>query len=478
MKKILMRLLKVTIFLTILGLGVFGLYKYQPELFSELYSFKKFEVTIIDDSDNVLADKIEVKGNSYLRILDIENKEKDLIRLQEDITMTLDNLEDSDSTLFIHWEIKEIEETIEEKERKVIVVSPKTIESKDYTITLKIEDPKLVKIKENDLLLNQSKIAYTKDTEIVPYLDEIDLEIHQDYKGDWHIKENDKLIKIDDYKFKTIKEGDESSKKILDSNIELVYITYQDKNDNYIDDFTETFTVKFNTSVEETINSRTVKWEDTIELPILKHDSKVFYEWYSDKEMKVPFTEHTKVRENLTLYAKFKNINTVMNESVEEPIYRKDILDQVEKIIAVYNYGIDENYNKTIEAEEKTKAEEKEYNRVNNIFTDEKLKVLNFHNPNHNKLYIVSFLNEDMDFLFGIVSPYGRTIKVYDTIDSKQQEIAVRQNTTVVLDETKLLKSNEKLLNYKTEYYKINETVYVKVSPNVDFKTLELEDSN
>lgn len=406
----------------------------------------------IKDSDNNIIETIDVKKNSILEIYDSKNNIKEEIVINDEKELTLQNEEDSDSELFINYSVTK-KSNVDSK--STYEIKPEYQKKKDFVLSASSDSKS--KLKLNGYTYNRRNIPVEKGTTYKKIIPEITIE--KDYKGSWVYVSSKKEVILTD---------------VIDKDTEIQFVTYQDKNNNNIDDFTETFTVKYNTTVDEIkINEVAVGWEETVKLPTLKHDTKVFYEWYTDSTMKVIMTEDTKITSNMTLYAKFKDINQVMNESVETPIVRKSLALQIERIINDYNEGVDKRYNELITKENTDREKREQYEKENNIFNAERVYSTEFSNTALNKLYFVTFIDQNSEFIYGFVAPYGRTIKVYDSKNNLYKEYAVRQHTTITLSDEELISYNEELVEYTSEYYKINDTIYVKVTPAVKITAVE-----
>lgn len=443
-KKKIVKISILAIFIIIITLGGYLSYEkiYLP-------SQKEYIVKIHGDND-ILLDKLTFKKDSYIQVLDQNKKVQRKIKLNENTkTLILENAKDTDNLLFNGWEFEKKVDKKEEFYKKDIVYfnAKPTYDNKEDFVLKFIADEKAI------VLVDEQKVTYlnkpyTSETSINDYLPEVMIE--KDYKGDWVI--GDTIV-------------DENT--IIDKDSILQFKTYQDKNNNSIDDFTEEFTIDFVTNIEQNVDSRVVKWEGKIELPKLEDESKIFYEWYVDEDYKREFTEQTKVTDNLTLYAKVKGFKEIINETIEDPIDRKDIGLQVKKMLEKRNKSVDQAFNKEIENKDKERAELKKYNQENNIVTQDIQVEINLQNLEHNKLHLVNFVDPLNKFIYSLVLPYGQTIKVVNENGNLYQEYAVRQNTTIVLDEKQLVSNTSKLDKYDSEYRQINDSVFVKIQPTI-----------
>lgn len=396
--------------------------------------------------NNVLIEELTFKEGSYINLLNDKGEVDKTIKLKNN-NETI-KLQEDPEEIIDTWEI---EEKINKKDkfyqRDILYfeLTPKYRDKKDLILTFKADDDK-ANILENEQVADYIKVGYKKDTPITDYF--ADLEIDKDFKGDWYI-DNDKV----------------NNETKIDKATDLVFKTYQDKNNNNIDDFTETFTIKFETNLEQEIPEKVVKWEETINLPELKDDTKVFFEWYSDKEYKNKITENDKITSDMTLFAKIIPFEEVVNKSVSNPIDRKDIALQVKRMLDKRNSKVDEVYNKEIEEKEKEREALINYNKENNIIMQDLETTIDLHNLDHNKLHLITFTTPLNDFIYSIIAPYGQTIKITNEYGELYKEYAVRHDTTITLDEDKLIQGGNELEEYHSEYRKINNTIFIKIQP-------------
>ncbi|MEM5057970.1 InlB B-repeat-containing protein, partial [Enterococcus faecalis] len=179
---------------------------------------------------------------------------------------------------------------------------------------------------------------------------------------------------------------------IINEDTVLQFKTYQDKNDNWIDDFSEAFTVNFVTNTGEEIENQVIGWEGTIGLPqlqTLKEENKVFYDWYSDEQLTNVVTNESKVTSDMTLFAKVKSIPEIINTTIEHPITRKDIAIEVQSVLHEQNSDIDKQFNTKVLEEEKERKALKAYNKANNILSEKVEQVTQLHNLGQKKLYLI-----------------------------------------------------------------------------------------
>lgn len=441
-KKIAKISIVVAIILILITLGTYLGYQkiYLP-------SKTEYKVKVFEDNE-LFLNELTFKEGSYIQVLDQNENAKKKINLNKDNkSITLENVDNIDNLIFDTWEIeKKTKEKDKFYKNDIIYFNAKPIYHEKDDFVLNFLADKKATILSKGQEVTYLKKPYKVDTSIIDYLPEVNTE--KDYKGDWVVEDT----KID------------KDTKIEKDSI-LKFKTYQDKNDNKIDDFTEEFTVDFITNIEQEVDPKVVKWEETIELPILEDESKIFYEWYVDKEYKREFTEKTKVVDNLTLYAKVKSFKEIINDTIEDPIDRKDIAMQVEQMLEKRNQNVNLVYNQEVEEKEKERKALKEYNEENKVVTQNVEVEINLHNMEHNKIYLINFVDTSNNFIYSLVAPYGQTIKVLTDNGSLYQEYGVRHNTTIVLDEKKLISSENNLEKYHSEYREINDTVFIKIQP-------------
>lgn len=436
-------LLIVSLILVIVG-GYLGYKKIylpsQTEYTAEIYS-----------ENGVYLEDITFKKGSYLQVLNNEGKIENEIDLTKDVDkIELENAEDTDNLMFSSWEItEEVQENDRFYQPTILYYQAQPIyqEQKDHILTFTV-DEKATLLSDNEKEVRYIRKAYAGKDNIMDYLPEI--QIDKNFNGDWVNKLSNDIITKDTE---------------VTSDLSIEFTTYQDKNNNNIDDFTEEFTITFVNDLNQEIEDKIVKWEETLGLPVITDDNYVFYDWYIDDEFEIKFTENTKVTDNLTLHAKIKKINEVINESVNTPIYREEIAIKIGEHLNKQNKSIDENYNaEIIKIEEETKAL-KEYNKENNIVEENLDKVIELHNLNHNKLYLINFIDPTGNYLFSFVAPYGQTLKIFTESGELFEEYGIRNSATIILNEQDLLNSSDELDMYHTEYREINERVFIKLQP-------------
>lgn len=502
-------LLVLVILLMTIGGCIFYWYQYH-----HIPSTRKWQIEVKDIQQAKVAE-IEVQRNTMIVVLDDKGNEISNIEISDGMTeVQLPKPAENKKLLFQNWSIA-FQKRDEKTKQNIYHAKPNYIDAKDFLLTVQSDEHSRLYNKEGKDV-EGLVIPYTKDTEVLDYLPSVEAEEH--YKGNWFYIEEDgsevKLIprnEIDKAQEKQdsknpsendsrkTKESENKSKKTeqkkdnkksadkkqegdSENNIKeetqkmnrvnrhttLIFKTYQDKNNNFKDDFGEKFTVKFNTDIKDVkYKDIVVGWEENVKLPILKDKQRVFFGWSSDEKFEHPFREADKVTSDLVLYAEFRPIDEVMNRSVEQPIYRQDVAFQVLKILEINNKQVDVAYNKKIKQEEEAKKKKEEQDRKNNIFSPPKQTMIELHNVDREKLYLITFIDEYNQYRFSFVSPYGRTVKIYDGQDNLLKEYAVRHNTTIPLNTSDFVTKWEKLEGFRSEYFKFNDTIYIKISPDI-----------
>lgn len=400
--------------------------------------------------NGIKINELSFKESSSLKILDEQGEFVNEIDLTEEIgEVTLYAASSTKSLLLDDWEFEEkvLENGFLQRDEIYYTAKPMYLEKQDFVLTFITDEHS--RFYEKDQPLNYVSQGYKTGTNLQNSL--LTPSIDSDYKGFWTI------------------EGHEiTDETVIYEDTVLEFRTYQDKNDNGIDDFSEEFELHFVTNTEEEIESRVVTWEETIDLPVLqtlKEENKVFYDWYADEQMTEVFTSETKITNDMTLFAKVEYIPDIINTTIEYPISRNDIAIEVQKVLNEQNKKVDEGFNQEIQETEKERAEVKAYNEENNIVNNNVEQVVQLHNLGQNKLYLITFLDPLNNYLYSIVAPYGQTLKVVYEDGQLYKEYAIRQDTTIVLDQKVLLTESNELERYDFEYRQINESVFIKLQP-------------
>lgn len=431
-------------------------------LLGAYYFYQKFYVPMnegyvvsLEAQNEKMIDEITFSKYDYIEIKDINNETVETIELTKDLNeLTLLDPIDYEDKIFNDWLLSERDDNREisifnlfeiSTDITVYEVMPAYQEASDFVLTFRTDEN--AKLIEDEQEVTYVRIPYQAGQPISEVLPTI--EVKEDYNGDWTLNEN------------VIENETEATE---DS--EISFQSYQDINNNNLDDLAESFTIEFETNAKQSIEAvENIRWEETVDLPIVEDDNLIFFDWYTEPELENIFTSETKVQNDLTLYADMKNLNDVVNESVVSQITRKEIAIQVEKLLNDRNVLVDEAYQTILEQEELEREELKQFNEENNIVEQQSPAIVQVDNSDKNKLHLITFLDPSNNFLFAFVAPYGQNIKVTDDLGRLVNEYAVRQQTHIILDEKKLISSGSELDNFHTEYKQVNEAVFIKVQP-------------
>ncbi len=410
-----------------------------------LPSLKDVTVSIYKDN-GVKIDQLAFKEKSYLQILDEQYQVIERIDFDE---QTHEVTLDSHSPLLKDWEIKKKvqENGLFKRDEVYYTAKPTYLESEDFVLTFMTDERS--RFFENEQPISSLSKPYKAGEPVTHYLPEPTID--EDFKGYW-----------------TLNHEAVTDETVITGNSVLEFQTYQDKNDNGIDDFSEAFTVNFVTNTGEEIESQVIGWEGTIGLPqlqTLKEENKVFYDWYSDEQLTNVVTNESKVTSDMTLFAKTESIPEIINTTIEHPITRKDIAVEVQSVLHEQNHKVDEKFTAEILKEEKERKALKAHNKANNILSEKVEQVTQLHNLGQNKLYLITFLDPLNQYLYSIVTPYGQIIKVVYEDGRLYKEYAVRQDSTLILNQETLLTESNDLDRYDFEYRQINDSVFIKVQP-------------
>ena len=438
--------------IVVLLLLSFGVYYFYQKIYVPM---NEDYVVSLKAQNEKFIDEITFSKYDYIEIKDINNETVETIELTKDLNeRTLLDPIDYEDEIFNEWLLSERNDTREisifnlfeiSTDITVYEVTPAYQEASDFVLTFRTDEN--AKLIDDEQEVTYVRIPYQAEQPISEVLPTI--EVKEDYNGDWTL--NDNVIENDT-------ETTEDS--------EISFQSYQDINNNNLDDLAESFTIEFETNTEQNIEAvENISWEETVDLPIVEDDNLIFFDWYTEPELENVFTSETKVQNDLTLYADMKNLNEVVNESVVTQITRKEIAIQVENLLNDRNELVDEAYQTILEQEELEREELKQFNEENNIVEQQTPTIVQVDNSDKNKLHLITFLDPSNNFLFAFVAPYGQNIKVTDDLGRLVKEYAVRQQTHIILDEKKLISSGSELDNFHTEYKQVNEAVFIKVQP-------------
>lgn len=268
---------------------------------------------------------------------------------------------------------------------------------------------------------------------------------------DWYFKDETSLdfVRLD---LCNEDETLENSCKVK-SDITYKVETYVDENRNNIDDSAETFVVNYFTNNGSIIPQETYVYGDNVKLHNLVKNDMIFTNWYSDEGFTEIVTENTLVKSDLNLYARFVSYTELMNESVEHPIYRKDLSLQLQEILDKKNEVIDIEFNTKVDIKNEEKRIDEERQLAERGTVEKEVERYVYHNVNHNKIFLVTYLDMNGNYKFSMAIPYGQFVRIYDNRGGLLSEYSIKKNTTIVLN------GNE----YQTNYNKLHESVFVKI---------------
>jgi uncharacterized repeat protein (TIGR02543 family) len=274
-----------------------------------------------------------------------------------------------------------------------------------------------------------------------------------DLKSIYPKTEADKYYKFD--KWEDISEKADPD-KIQAATREYKALFFPDYNNNDVDDRTEKVTVRFDSQTPTNVSSVTTQVGEKIELPELSKEGSVFIGWFTESSFENPFNASDRVTDSMTLFAKWQTIEDIIKSKEVMTIRDKDISDTVE-------VALDEQYNTLLkEKEAAIKKSEDEANQVTDGLTVVK-KI--FENPNVDCSFLLKFFNENEEFMFSLVVPYGRTIETLNESMTKQEEYGVRQTTTIVLNTASYVSSSNPLDFYEVRNVQSNENYVTQVFP-------------
>lgn len=389
--------------------------------------------------------------------------------LSGDMELELDNPKLGKGQMLSYW-------LIEKKDSKLLI-HPILTDEKDLTVKfLSTEGGQLL---QNNAQTKEIVKSVNKGTNLKEILPEVNPKKYYNFAG-WfkavttnNKKEVGEKVNVEDM-------------KITDSTGEYYAKFYPDFNENNIDDSTEEITVKFVTNSDQKFKDITTHVGKQIQLPALKKKESVFMGWYTDEEFKNKFTNDI-LTDSQTLYAKWEKAEKVIEESQNKPITDKDISDQIERILKerLQGYGTTTTPSSNVNAARTTPSNNTASNPSNsnagtivetspptyegNTSTGTSFKETKyvFANDKIGEEFMVKFFDKDGSFLFSIILPYGKTVKVYDQNENERGEYSVRHDTSITLDTKDLVNENSILLGFDSREVRINSTQITEVFPEV-----------
>lgn len=286
--------------IVVLLLLSFGAYYFYQKIYVPM---NEDYVVSLEAQNEKFIDEITFSKYDYIEIKDINNETVETIELTKDLNeLTLLDPIDYEDEIFNEWLLSERNDTREisifnlfeiSTDITVYEVTPAYQEASDFVLTFRTDEN--AKLIDDEQEVTYVRIPYQAEQPISEVLPTI--EVKEDYNGDWTL--NDNVIENDT-------ETTEDS--------EIIFQSYQDINNNNLDDLAESFTIEFETNTEQNIEAvENISWEETVDLPIVEDDNLIFFDWYTEPELENVFTSETKVQNDLTLYADMKNLNEVVN---------------------------------------------------------------------------------------------------------------------------------------------------------------------
>lgn len=420
--------------------------------------------------DNKVLYHEQVPTKTMIQVL---NDSEEVLKsevLSGDMQLELDNPKIGKGKMLSYWSI--------EKKNSKLLIKPILADEKELIVKfLSTEGGQLL---QNNAQTKEIVKSVNKGTNLKEILPEVNAKKHYSFAG-WF-----KAVSTNNKK-EVGEKVDVEDMEITDSKGEYYAKFYPDFNENNIDDRTEEITVKFVTNSDRKFKDIKTHVGKKIQLPALKKKESVFMGWYRDEEFKNKFTEDI-LTDSQTLYAKWEKAEKVIEESQNKPIADKDISDQVERVLKerLQGYGnATTTPNSNVKAAStmpsnntasnpsennlETIVEKSPSTYEGNTSTGTSFKETKhvFSNDKIGKEFMVKFFENDGSFLFSIILPYGKTVKIYDENEKERGEYAVRHNTSITLDPKDYVNEKSILLGFDSREVRINSTQITEVFPEV-----------
>lgn len=405
-------------------------------------------------------------------MIQIFNSDDEVIKsevLKSDTDLVLENPITPNKKMFSYWDIQLKDSKLQ--------IKPIMIDKKEFTVSFVADDGG--SFLKNNAQTKKISLSADKDTLLKNILPKTSPKTDYKFTG-WFIGNSDSQVKnIDSIKIET-------------DNIEYKAKFYPDFNNNDIDDRTEKLKITFETNSGIQLDELEIWVGKSPTLPQLKQKDKVFMGWFKDKEFKDKFTHNDKIIENTVLYAKWEDIKKVVEEAEKKPITDYDISKQVEDVLkatkgtensSTNNKNTTPNSSTTpsINYQDLTgDSSNSDNEKTSNSSAENGLSVANssqsslldekkyvFDNKNIGNKYMFKFYDENDKFLFSLVAPYGKTINTLTQNEKLVTEYAVRQDTTIILDSSKMINSDSELLKYNTRTVQKNSVEITEIVPQV-----------
>ncbi len=439
----------------------------EPEVKKPETPVNQNYVKIIFDNKVLYHEQVPTKT-----IIQVLNDSEEVLKsevLSGDMEIELDNPKIGKGKMLSYW-------SIELKDSKLFI---KPILADEKELSVKFLSTEGGQLLQNNAQTKEIVKSVNKGTNLKEILPEVNPKKYYSFAG-WfkavttnNKKEVGEKVNVEDM-------------KITDSTGEYYAKFYPDFNENNIDDSTEEITVKFVTNSDQKFKDITTHVGKQIQLPALKKKESVFMGWYTDEEFKNKFTNDI-LTDSQTLYAKWEKAEKVIEESQNKPITDKDISDQIERILKerLQGYGTTTTPSSNVNAASTTPSNNTASNPSQsnagtivetspptyegNTSTGTTFKETKyvFANDKIGEEFMVKFFDKDGSFLFSIILPYGKTVKVYDENENERGEYAVRHDTSITLDTKDLVNENSILLGFDSREVRINSTQITEVFPEV-----------
>ena len=404
----------------------------------------------------------QVPSKTIIQVLNAANEVLKSEVLSSDMELELEAPKTEKGKILSYW-------SIERKENKLLI-TPVLIAEKELPVKfLATEGGQLL---ENNAQTNEIVKSVNKGTNLKDILPEVNPKDRHKFAG-WfetliteeNKKTEEKITDIDD-------------RKIMNTQGNYYAKFFPDFNDNNIDDRTEKITVKVVTNSDEAFKDIATNVGKQFSLPKLKKKDHVFMGWYKDDEYKEKFTDDV-FTESLTLYAKWEKVDKVITKAEKKPITDKDISDQVERILDERlrrNNNASQSPNNASQSpanQPKTSDSELVIEPIKpsyegNTGSSFKETKYVFNNKKLGQEHMVKFFEKDGGFLFSLILPYGKTIKLYDENDSPHEEYTIRQDTTITLNTGDYINEGSIFLDFDTREVRVNSTQITEIFPKVD----------
>lgn len=400
-----------------------------PEAFAE--TPKTYYLKILFKNTVLYHD--EVSENKYIQVLNLDNEVIKSEVLKGNLDLELETPNVPTGKLLSYWDIQETDTHFK--------IVPVVINKKESTSTFNAKEGGY--LIDNNSQVKEITKTYNSNTLLKDILPEVKPIENYKFRG-WYIYNygsSTELDELDLIEFLDLEKVNVTDTTKVEPKNYYQALFYKDLNNNDLDDKTEKIRLKFVSDNNQQIDDIEISVGESFTLPKLdiKNDH-VFVGWYLDKEFKTLYDSNNPIIENTTLYAKWQEVEQIITNSEKKPITDENISNQIESILNgrldTLEAAIQEaanNYANLPQIETNANTESSNSESKNNevlTFTEKKYV---FNNPNTDRNFLISFRNEDNEFLFSTVLPYGRTIRLLNQYEGLVNEYTVRQETTITV---------------------------------------------